>query len=282
MARSRLRFSALLLLSALLFAPALAAGAETRGPAKGTLVIVGGGRLGPEIVAKFVALAGGPEAKFVVIPTASEEQQIDLARQRENFLKTFGVKDAVVLHTTDRKLADSKAFVAPLKHATGVWIPGGRQWRLADAYLGTRTEREVKAVLKRGGVVGGSSAGATIQGSYLVRGAVEGNTVMMSPGHEQGFALLRNAAIDQHIITRHREADLDPVIAKHPELLGIGIDESTAIVVHGTGFEVIGKSKVAIHDGREHDGKRYYWLNAGDKFDLKRRAALTPASTADR
>jgi len=252
--------------------------AATHGPSKGTLIIVGGGRLGPEITSKFVELAGGPDAKFVVIPTASEEKQIDLAKVRADFIRNFGVKDATVLHTTDRKQADSRAFAAPLEHATAVWIPGGRQWRLADAYLGTRTEREVKKVLARGGVVGGSSAGATIQGSYLVRGAVEGNTIMMSPGHEQGFALLTDSAIDQHIITRHREADLDPVIARFPKLLGIGIDESTAIVVHGDEFEVIGKSKVAIHDGRKHDGKRYYWLSAGDHFDLKHRQAARAAS----
>ena len=70
----------------------------------------------------------------------------------------------------------------------------------------------------------GSSAGATIQGSYLVRGAVEGNSVIMAPGHEIGMGFLRKAAVDQHVITRHRENDLDQVISRHPELLGIGID----------------------------------------------------------
>jgi cyanophycinase len=187
-------------------------------------------------------------------------------------VKNFGVKNVTVLHTNDRREADSKNFVGPLRQATAVWIPGGRQWRLADAYLGTRTEREIKALLKRGGVVGGSSAGATIQGSYLVRGAPEGNTIMMAKGHEIGFGLLRGAAVDQHIITRHRESDLDPVIAAHPKLLGIGIDESTAIVVQGDEFEVIGASKVAMHDGRDHDGKQYYFLMPGQKFDLKKRA----------
>ena len=99
---------------------------------------------------------------------------------------------------------------------------------------------------------------------------------MMSPGHEAGLGLLTNAAIDQHIITRHREKDLDPVIEKHPELLGIGIDESTAIVVHGSQFDVIGKSKVAIHDGKPHDGGNFYFLTPGQRFDLASRSASKP------
>ncbi|HZQ90845.1 MAG TPA: cyanophycinase [Terriglobales bacterium] len=256
---------------------AIASNAATRGPKQGTLVIVGGGQLGPEIIQRFVQLAGGKDANFVVIPTASEEPTIDLEKTKERFAKQFGVTNVTVLHTKDRKVADSKQFTEPLRHASAVWIPGGRQWRLADSYLNTRTEKEIKNVLKRGGVVGGSSAGATIQGSYLVRGAVEGNTIMMSPGHEAGFALLTDSAIDQHIITRHREADLDPVVEKFPRLLGIGIDEGTAIVVHGESFEVIGKSKVAIHDGREHEGKKFYFLTAGQKYDLKHRAVMAAA-----
>jgi cyanophycinase len=176
-----------------------------------------------------------------------------------------------MLHTRKKEEADSLAFVAPIKKARGVFFPGGRQWRLADSYLGTRTEKELRKLLDRGGVIAGTSAGATIQGSFLVRGAVEGNTLMMSPGHEQGFAYLKNVAVDQHIITRHREKDLSQVTHAHPELLGIGIDERTAIVVHGDHFEVIGPSKVAITDGKDHDGQPYYFLTAGDQFNLKKR-----------
>ena len=110
----------------------------------------------------------------------------------------------------------------------------------------------------------------------MVRGAVEGNEVMMAPGHEVAFGLLKNAAVDQHIITRHREKDLDSVIAKHPELLGIGIDEGTAVVVHQSQFEVIGVSKVAIHDGKQHAGLGYYFLTHGQKFNL---ATRTPVQT---
>jgi cyanophycinase len=239
--------------------------APTVGPAHGTLVVVGGGQLGAEIVDKFISLAGGKDAHVVVIPTAGEDNAP--IHPDDSFLLKAGVKHLTILHTRDPKVADSEAFVAPLKSAQAVWIVGGRQWRLADAYLGTRTEKELWGVLERGGVIGGSSAGATIQGSYLVRGAVEGNAVMMSPGHEKGFGFLRGVAVDQHLITRHREKDMLPVIEKHPDLLGIGLDESTAIVVTGDQFEVIGKSKVAIYD----NPKNFYWLNPGDRFDLKQR-----------
>jgi cyanophycinase-like exopeptidase len=84
-----------------------------------------------------------------------------------------------VLHTRDRAVADSDAFVAPLREARGVWFGGGRQWRLADAYLRTRTHAALDELLARGGVIGGTSAGATIQGSYLARGDTRGNETMM-------------------------------------------------------------------------------------------------------
>lgn len=143
-----------------------------------------------------------------------------------------------------------------------------------DSYLGIRTEREFRGVVERGGVIGGSSAGATIQGSYLVRGAREGNQLMTAPGYERGFGFLRGVAIDQHLLKRNRQDDLLEVIDRRPHLLGIGIDESTAIVVQGDRIEVIGESKVAIYDKGYQpgaDGKRYYFLEPGARFELKLR-----------
>jgi cyanophycinase len=275
--------SAVLVLS--LISLGFAATSATLGPEKGYLVIVGGGTLSVEIKQRFVALAGGANAKFVVIPTAGGEQ-VDPATSQSRFSKNFGVSQVTVLHTRDPKRANQDDFVEPWRHASGVWIEGGRQWRLADAYLGTAVEREIKALLARGGVVGGSSAGATIQGSFLVRGdpAKPGNpdgdnTIMMVPGHEIGFGLLASSAIDQHVIVRHRESDLDPVIAKHPELLGIGINESAAIVVHGNEFEVM-NGQVLIHDGLTHNGKLYYSLSSGQKFNLKTRTAEGDAAAS--
>jgi len=141
---------------------------STLGPKEGSLVIVGGGQLSLPIVERFARLAGGTEAEVVLIPTAAEDDMLDreaLARQITN---AFGFKKVAILHTRDCAEADSEAFVAPLKTARAVWFGGGRHWRLVDSYLGTRTQREVEKVLERGGVVGGSSAGATIIGSFLV------------------------------------------------------------------------------------------------------------------
>jgi len=255
----------------LAFACATASFAQTsHGPKHGTCIVIGGGAFGADVIAAFVTAAGGPDAPVVLIPTANDPEPTQ--KDVDDFKKRFGMTHVTLLHTRKKEEANSKAFVQPLKKARGVYIPGGRQWRLADSCLGTRTEKELRNVLKRGGVIAGSSAGATIQGSYLVRGAVEGNTAMMSPGHEQGFAYLKNTAVDQHIIARHREKDLAEVVHAHPKVLGIGIDEKTAIVVKGDHFQVIGPSKVAITDGKDHNGLSYYFLTAGDHFNLKKRS----------
>ncbi len=253
---------------------AVAAVAQEVGPARGALVIVGGAMRDPAIVERFVQLAGGAEAPIVVIPTAGGGETYDQYYPGLRAFRDAGAVDLTVLHTTDREVADDPAFSAPLRRARGVWFPGGRQWRLADAYLGTRVQEEIAGVLGRGGVVGGSSAGATILGSYLVRGDTATNTIMMGD-HEVGFGFLRDTAIDQHLLRRNRQFDLIEVIEAHPHLLGIGIDEDTAIVVQGDEFEVMGRSYAVIYDrGRLLDsGGRFYFLAPGDRYDLRRRQA---------
>jgi len=245
-----------------------------KGPERGALVIVGGGRVGAEILTRFFDLAGGRDAPLVVIPTAGGADAYPDDWSGLKMFKDFGATNITLLHTADRKIADSEAFVRPITTARAVWFPGGRQWRLVDAYLHTRTQREVERVLERGGVVGGSSAGASILASYMVRGAREDNYIMMAPGYEEGFGLIKGVAIDQHMLTRNRQDDLEAVVAKHPDVLGIGLDESTAIVVRGQQFEVTGASKVAIHDGRivkgaqERNGKKYFFMAPGERYDL--------------
>ena len=250
------------------------AGAQEVGPARGALVIVGGAMQDPAIVERFVQLAGGPDAPIVVIPTAGGGETYDQYYPGLRAFRAAGATDLTVLHTTDREVADDPAFSAPLQRARGVWFPGGRQWRLADAYLDTRVQDEIAGVLQRGGVVGGSSAGATILGSYLVRGDTATNTIMMGD-HEEGFGFLRDTAIDQHLLRRNRQFDLIEVIETHPHLLGIGIDEDTAIVVEGDRFEVMGRSYVVIYDHERllDSGGRFYFLGAGDRYDLGRRQA---------
>ena len=256
---------------------AVRTGSPMVGPPHGTLLVVGGGRLDSVIVGRFIQLAGGPDAGIVVIPTASGDQSEQAGAGDVEMFRREGARNVAILNTTDRRTADSHAFAGRLQSARAVWFSGGRQWRLADAYLGTRTQRELFALLDRGGVIGGTSAGASIQASYMVRGAPEGNTIMMAAGHEQGLGFLRGVAVDQHSIARHREGDLAQVVQAHPGLLGIGIDEGTALEVHGDTATVLGRSKVAITDGRDHDGKPYYFLSGGDRFDLAERQPLAPA-----
>jgi cyanophycinase len=253
------------------------------GPARGSLIIVGGGNLaGSGINEKFIELAGGPEKNFVIVPTAGGNRDAAgalIAYDEQKIIAPWvklGLKHVRMLHTHDRKVADTEAFASVLRDADAVWFNGGRQWNIVDSYANTLTYREFHKVLERGGVIGGSSAGATIQGDYLVRGAVSGSDVMMTPepNHERAFMFLRHSAIDQHINTRNRWDDLIPVIRKWPDLLGIGLSESTAIIVKGDRFEVMGAWKVAVHDNTrlyQPWEKPYFVLSAGDVYNMKTR-----------
>lgn len=261
--------------------------AQEVGPPQGSLLIVGGGGMDLVIRQKFLELAGGPEqAQIVVIPTAAGEPEYSETDSSVLMWKRLGVERVSLLHTNDREIADSAEFVAPLQQATAVWLGGGRQWRLADSYLNTRTQREIEAVLARGGVIGGSSAGATIQGSYLARGDSRTNEIMMGD-HEEGFGLLKNVAIDQHLLARNRQFDLLEIISARPELLGIGIDENTAIIVQGDIFEVLGRSYVAVYDAQaaaaaEQQGRYrpFVLLSSGARYHLAKRQVLPRANPA--
>ena len=253
------------------------------GPAKGTLLIVGGGALeGTGIPEKFIQLAGGKDKKFVIVPTAGGNRDANgsIHNYKEEEVikpwKALGLTNVHMLHTHDPKIADSPEFASVLRNANAVWFNGGRQWNLVDSYANSLTEREFFEVLDRGGVIGGSSAGATIQGQFLVRGAVEGPDLVIAPEpeHRAGFAFLKKSAIDQHINTRNRWDDIVPLIKQFPELLGIGLSEKTAIVVNGDRFEVIGAWKVAVHDDTrlyQPWEKPYFVLSAGDVYNMKTR-----------
>lgn len=257
----------------------------TIGPENGSLVIVGGGKVPAEVWAKFIELAGGEGANIIVIPTALGDSSIKASKgfsSEKELLEKFGVAKVTVLHTIDPKEANTEAFIAPLRKATGVWFVGGRQWRLADSYLNTLAHKEFKNLLNRNGVIGGTSAGATIQGSFLFRGDAKSNTILEGD-HLEGLDFIHNVAIDQHILPRNRQFDLISTIKKHPKLLGIGIDESTAIVVKKDQFEVIGNSVVAIYDianfeekatnpsGESGNNGPFFFLSKGQKFNLKDR-----------
>lgn len=270
------------------------------GPKNGSLVIMGGGgkdQTFPQIFAHFIKLAGGKDARIVIVPTAASSSP-DHNYQRSwslDLAKSMGVNKAMILHSHSRETADTEAFAKPLQTATGVWFGGGRQWRFTKAYGGTLTEKEFHKVLERGGVIGGSSAGASIQGSFLARGDTSGNTIMVGD-IQKGFGFMRNTAIDQHLVARGRQKDLLKVLEdprkkmrkefNRAELLGIGIDEDVAIVVKGDQFSIIGKDQgmVLVYDPKSWkkdtpDTKKWVTLKKGDRYDLAQRSIIPAPAT---
>lgn len=253
----------------------------TIGPENGHLVIVGGNLQSDRIWQRIISLAGGPNASIVVIPTAGGDPNYNSSFPAAVSLQRLGA-NVTVLHTYDPVVADTDAFIAPLQSATGIFFGGGRQWRLVDAYAGTKAEAAFQAVLDRGGVVSGSSAGASIIGSFLARGDTRNNTIMVGD-HIVGFGYLKNTAIDQHVLVRNRHFDMFEILDYEPGLLGLAVDEDTALVVSGDVAEVFGRTYAVIYDGgfwsREGAGqgsglvgdRKFYFLREGDRYDLAKR-----------
>ncbi|MDB4874950.1 MAG: peptidase dipeptidase [Gemmatimonadetes bacterium] len=255
--------------------PALVAQTPKVGPAHGTVIVVGGGSMGPDLYAKFIEAAGGPDALIIDVPTAGGDTVYAQDAPGTRGWKNAGAKNIYVYHTNDRKLADSDSFVAILKKAGGIWFEGGRQFHLVDSYAGTKSETEFRNVLARGGVIAGSSAGASIIGDFLVRGAPSNNNFIMdSPGYEKGFAYLKGVGIDQHVVARERLADLaDSIMPKYPDLLAISEDEGTAWVVNGDTARIVGRNKAFVYGGKDatDGGKPFLTLHPGDVYNLATR-----------
>jgi cyanophycinase len=234
-------------------------------PSEGTLVICGGGETPETVRDRFVELAGGPQAAIVVIPTA---HQVADTADAGSFLEPWKGKGAAsvrLFHTRSRDLANDTEFVRPLTEATGVWFGGGRQNYLTDAYLGTEVERQLMALLERGGVIGGTSAGAAVMTRVMI---TRGRTTAEVG---QGFDFFPGAVVDQHFLKRSRLSRLLSVLTDHPELIGLGIDEGTALVVSVRSrlLNVIGDSYVvACVRGPVGQPARLEILKPGDQASL--------------
>jgi cyanophycinase len=282
------RFALCLAIGPMLAVGAATLAAQTRaatrvGPPHGTVLVVGGGLLGTDIRRAFIDAAGGPDAPIVVVPTAGGAAVYSQDDRSAEAWRSAGAHNVLVLHTTDRAVANSDSFIAPLARARGVWFGGGRQFHLVDSYLGTRTEAAFHGVLARGGVVGGSSAGATILGDFLVRGAPSNNNrIMDDPRYEKGFAFLRGVAIDQHVVARERLPDLqDSIVPRHPGLFPMSEDEGTAWLVRGDTAVIIGAGQAFAYQAATHDpGKPFVTLHPGDEFNLATRTVMRGASDA--
>jgi len=247
----------------------------TTGPTKGTLLLQGGGLPNLEFQNLFKTLAGGRDARLVMIPTALEDKKLGHLASPITDGLLFGFP-ATILHTRSSAVANSDAFIERIQDATAVFIEGGRQPRLAEAYLNTQTHQEMKRLLARGGVIAGGSAGATIQGSFMVRNQGPPNydreVMVDSRFTTEGLAFITNVAIDQHVTQYGRQNHLAAVLKSQPGLLGIGIDEDTAIVVRGDVFGVIGSGSVYVWNSTR--GPLRPLLMKGDRYNMRARERL--------
>lgn len=239
---------------------------KTLGPPRGSLLLTGE-RPSPSMAERLLDLVGNPNARFVVIPNfngqVSNEQSEELA-----LLKAAGAENVETWSTTDRNAANSVTFVAPLTQADAVWICGGEQWKLADAYLHTLAHRELFRLLDRGGVIAGTGGGARFLGRHMAGD---------NSGWNRGCGFLPAAAVHTWPGGARRTADLVATLKNNLSLLGIGIDDRTAILVQGNEFEVLGAGKVAVFDtarpGWPWSGsdEAFLLLGQGDRFDMTTR-----------
>jgi len=227
------------------------------GPRNGWLILEGGGALsGTTTAARFTSLAGGPSRTIVVISTAIADSQFvpeRLARCESRSAEVLGVTRVTCMDARNRDEANDSRFVEKIEHADGVWIYGGDEERLVDRYVGTKVVGALQSVLDRGGVIGGTSAGAMILASYIPSRASQ---------PVSAFEFLKRTAIAPHFTQRNYESTLRRMLTERPSFRGIGIDESTSIVVHGGQFEVIGSGTVTVLDDRKTV------LKPGDKYSL--------------
>jgi len=239
------------LAAALALSVAPAAATDASAP-KGHLVLIGGGDKPPDVMKKFVELAGGPSAPIVAIPTASSEP--DAAEYYEKlFREEHGCTNAVSLRIRGKADAQRSDFAALARNARGIFFGGGDQIRITNALLGTPVGDAIAAAFASGAVVGGTSAGTACQSERMITG--EGNFSQVATRSVElwtglGF-LPPGVVVDQHFIRRQRQNRLLSVILENPDLLGVGVDEETAIWVRPDGtFQVLGRSGVMVFDAK--------------------------------
>jgi cyanophycinase len=261
----------------------------------GSLVIIGGGARPLYVMEKIVELAGGPECRMVVIPMASAEPE-DTGDFQSGQLREAGCPEVDYV-LFDRESADSDEVVARLDGITGVFFSGGVQSRLLDHMAGSRLFDRVREIHLEGGVLSGTSAGAAVMSQIMITGdenhplSEDDSFEVISAGNvvtAEGFGFVTNAIIDQHFVVRKRHNRLISLVLENPDLTGIGIDESTAIVmptpnemwVLGESIAVIydasGATDITTHDELALSARdiRMHLLASGQGYDLARKEVL--------
>ena len=283
-------------------APALAlltiTGMSAQQRPRGHLVIIGGGERGPEIMNTFVHLAGGSRSKIVIFPMASELADKAGPEQTAS-LRQFGAGEVLYLNLK-RSQADQESSLQLLEGVTGVFFSGGDQSRLTAALKGTRVEGQLHRLYENGAVIGGTSAGAAVMSQIMLTGderlhkdpsnpfiSIQKANVVTA----EGFGFIDDAIVDQHFIKRRRYNRLVSLVLEHPNLIGVGIDEATAIVVNPDNtFNVVGSATVVVLDASQargiaadKDGNlsaadlRMHLLKSGDRYDMTTRKVILKA-----
>jgi cyanophycinase len=306
----RLRTLSCLALSAALACASASAGSPSPSPAatpvptggaRGTLLIVGGGSQPPALVKRFVELAGGAgHARIAVLPMASSDAA-ETGRDKAEELRGLGA-DVFVVNVT-RAGAESDSVVRLLGGATGIWFPGGDQARLTAVLANTAAIRAIHARYRDGAVIGGTSAGAAIMSDSMITGdqfragedtsgyfgddypRIARRSIVIAPG----FGFLHGAIVDQHFIRRERNNRLLSAVLERPTLIGVGIDEGTALRIDPDGrWGVEGASAALVYDARSAEitppgparlgasGIRLHLLPAGSTFDPRTGTAVLP------
>jgi len=236
-------------------------------------LILSGSFAGPaDTLTKFVELAGGKDSPIVCI--ASSPTGVSAAAKT---LKIMSVKSTITLSAQDPLVADqTEEFAKRLNQASGVWIEGGRTFEFADRYQGTQIETMIADVLKRGGVVGGHGCGSQVLSDFMVRANPRINTDISYEGYTRGYGLLKGVIVDVNFTQYRRQKQLHDLVKQHPQMLGIGIDNDTAIIVQGHTATVIGENTVSFYDLESNPGDDFKpeVLKAGEKYDLKSRSRL--------
>ena len=257
----------------------------------GPLVVVGGGGTPDEVIAHAIELAGGPSASIVVLPQASATETAGESAVR--MFEAAGASDVHNWRFEGSPGTDEAAGPWPnidetaraIREADLIWFPGGGQGRLYRALVEVGLADLVRERHRAGVVVGGSSAGAAVMAAVMITGDeydLEAVTVG-STNVVEGLGLWPEALIDQHFLKRQRNNRLLAAVLDHPQLVGVGIDERTAVVVTGDLLEVMGESSVIVFDARDAEvhpraagtpsaatGIRSHVLTAGMKLDLER------------
>lgn len=253
----------------------------------GHLLLLGGGFMPPEVMHRFVELAGGGERPVVVLPMASGESRA-VGEELQEQLVAAGAKDVRVVHIDERRDAMQPEVVEVVRRTGGVFFTGGDQNRISQRLVDTPLLEALRELMARGGVVAGTSAGAACQSDVMFVG--EGDETVLRADNivtTRGIGLLPGTIVDSHFVARKRQGRLMSLVLEHPELLGLGIDEATAAWVKPDGtLEVLGRGWVVLYDAsgarvvRTQDkrqsvsGLLQHVLVDGQRFSLAQRMVL--------